>query len=98
MDQKHGPRVVNVFETWCWRRMLKLNWTDRMTNGEVFQRVKEVRILLNILENRRHPRIGHIIRHNGFVLNILEGAISGKKGRGNTSTTTLKASRQMRRS
>jgi len=44
MDQKHGPlgkneeRIINAFETWCWRRMLKIKWTDRITNGEVFQR------------------------------------------------------------
>jgi hypothetical protein len=33
-----------------------------------------------------------------IVVNILEGAISGKKGLGKTSTTTLKASRQIHRS
>ena len=40
---------------------------------------------------------GHIIRHNEFVVNILEGAISGKKGHGKTSTTVLKASHQKQR-
>jgi len=39
----------------------------------------EERLLLKILKNRRHSWIGHIIRHNNFVVNILEGAISGKK-------------------
>jgi hypothetical protein len=28
---------------------------------------------------RRHSWIGHTIRHNEFVVNILEGAISGEK-------------------
>ena len=40
--------VVNVFETWCWRRMLKIKLTDRITNDEVFQRAKEGRLLLKI--------------------------------------------------
>jgi hypothetical protein len=44
--------------------------------------VKEERLLLKILNNRRHSWIGHIIRHNEFVVNILEGAISGKKAMG----------------
>ena len=39
-------RVVNAFETWCWRRMLKTKWRDRITNVEVFQKAKEERLLL----------------------------------------------------
>jgi hypothetical protein len=35
--------------------------------------------ILKILKNRRHSWIGYIIRHNEFVINMLEGAISGKK-------------------
>jgi hypothetical protein len=39
-------RAINAFETWCWRRMLQIKWTDRITNDEVFQRMKEERLLL----------------------------------------------------
>jgi hypothetical protein len=28
-------------ETWCWRRMEKISWTDRVRNEEVLHRVKE---------------------------------------------------------
>jgi len=73
---KNEERVINAFETRCWRRMLKIKWTDRITNEQVFQRVKEERLLLKTLNNRRHLWIGHIIRHNEFVVNILERAIS----------------------
>ena len=45
---KNEERVVNAFETWSWRGMLKIKWTDRITNGEVFQRAKEGRLLLKI--------------------------------------------------
>jgi hypothetical protein len=62
--------------------MLKIMWTDRIMKDEVFQRAKEERLLLKILKNRGHLWIGHIIRHNEFVVNILEGAISGKKAVG----------------
>jgi hypothetical protein len=37
--------VKNVIETWCWRRMLKTKWTDKITNDKVFQRAKEERLL-----------------------------------------------------
>jgi hypothetical protein len=58
------------------------NKIDRITNDEVFQRAKEETLLLKILKNRCNSCIGHRIRHNEFVVNILEGAISGKKARG----------------
>jgi len=38
---KNGERAVNVFGTWCWRGMLKIKRTDRITNDEVFQRAKK---------------------------------------------------------
>jgi len=52
------------------------------TNGEVFQRAKEERLLLKILKNRCHSWIGHTVRHNEFVINILEGAMSGENAVG----------------
>jgi hypothetical protein len=42
-------RVVNAL--WCWRRMLKIKWTDRITSDEVFQRVKQERLLLKHLKS-----------------------------------------------
>jgi hypothetical protein len=45
---KNEERVINAFETWCWLRMLKIKWTDRITNNKVFQREKEEILLLKI--------------------------------------------------
>jgi hypothetical protein len=77
--EKNEERVVNAFETWCWRRMLNIKWTDSIANDEVFQRTKEERLLLKIKKNRSHSWIGHTMRHNKFVVNILERAMSGKR-------------------
>jgi porphobilinogen deaminase len=83
-------RVINAFETWCWRRILKIKWTDRIKNDEVFQRAKEERLLLKILKSGCHSWIGHTIRHNELVVNIFEGAISGKKTVGRPRLQYLK--------
>jgi hypothetical protein len=53
-EGKNEERVVNAFETWSWRGMLKIKLTDRIRNDEVFQRAKEERLLLKILQNRSH--------------------------------------------
>jgi hypothetical protein len=55
---RKNERIVNEFETWCWRRMLKIKWIARITNDEVFQRAKEEKLLLKILKNRSHSSIG----------------------------------------
>jgi len=73
---------MDTFETWCWRIMLKIKWTDRIKNNEVFQRMKDERLIFKILKNGRLSGVGHTIRHNEFVVKILEGAISGKKAVG----------------
>ena len=49
---KNEGRVVNAFETWCWRRILKIKWPDKITNDEVFQRTKEEKLLLKILKTK----------------------------------------------
>jgi hypothetical protein len=41
--------------------------------------MQEERLLLQILKTRSHSWIGYIIRHNDFVVNIIEGALSGEK-------------------
>jgi hypothetical protein len=36
--EKIEEGVVNAFQTWCRRIMLKIKWTDRITHDKVFQR------------------------------------------------------------
>jgi hypothetical protein len=42
VDQKH----LESFEMWCWRRIEKISWTDRVRN-KVLLRVKEQRNILD---------------------------------------------------
>jgi hypothetical protein len=88
--RKREGRVVNAFETWSWRGMLKIKRTGRITNDDVFQTAIEERLLLKIFKNRRHSLIGHTVGHNEFVVNILEGTIYGKKAVGRPRLQYLK--------
>jgi hypothetical protein len=84
-------RIVNAFETCCWRRMLNIKLTGRITKDEVFQKAKEERLFLKIKrKNGSYSLIGHIIRNGEFSVNILKGTIFGKKGCRKPSTTMLK--------
>ena len=51
VDQKY----LKSFETWCWRRMEKINWTDRVRNEEVLHTVKKERkSCIQCIENSSH--------------------------------------------
>ena len=58
--------------------MLKIKWTDRIMYDEVFSKDERRVISFKNLKIRRHSRIGHTVRHNEFVVNVLERAIFGK--------------------
>ena len=48
-DQKY----LESFEMWCWRRMEKISWTDRVRNEEVLLRVNEQRNILHEIRKRK---------------------------------------------
>ena len=85
---------INAFETWCYRRMLRISWTSHTTNIDVLQKigVKETTMsLMNNLKNRKMSYAGHIMRntsgHYDTLLTTLEGRLEGKRGRGRPRRT-----------
>jgi hypothetical protein len=63
---------------WCWRRMEKIIWTDRVRNKEVLHRVKEERNILHTIKRRKAKWIGHILRRNCIVKHMIEGKLEGR--------------------
>jgi hypothetical protein len=49
VDQKH----LKSFEMWCWGRMEKISWTERVRNEKVLVRVKEQRNILHEISKRK---------------------------------------------
>ena len=72
-DQKR----VESFEM-CWRRMEKISWTDHVRNEEVLLRVNEQRNILHELRKRKANWIGHILRRNCLLQQVIEGKIKGQ--------------------
>jgi hypothetical protein len=70
--RKVEQKRLEAFETWCWRRMLKIKWTDKIRNEEVYRTIGEKRTLWNTIGKRRITWIGHTLRNNGFVKNIIQ--------------------------
>jgi len=47
---KVNQKCLESFKIWCWRRMEKIIWTDCVRNGEVLQRLKEGRNILQTIK------------------------------------------------
>jgi hypothetical protein len=63
---------------WCWRRMEKISWTDHVRNEYVLLRVKEQRNILHEIRKRKANWIGHILRRNCLLQQVIEGKIQGE--------------------
>jgi hypothetical protein len=53
---------VDAFDLWCQRRILRINFIQRVTNSEVRRRTGCFQLLPNILRSRRLQLFGHIAR------------------------------------
>ena len=73
-DQKR----LESSEMWCWRRMEKISWTDHVRNEEVLLRVNEQRNILHEIRKRKANWIGHILRRNCILQQVIEGKIKGQ--------------------
>jgi len=66
-DQKH----LESFEMWCWRRMEKISRTDHVRNEEVLLRVNEQRNIIHEIMKRKANWIGHILRRNCLLKQVI---------------------------
>jgi len=73
VDQK----LLESFEMWCWRRMEKISWMDKVRNEEVLLRVKDQRNNLHEISKRKANWIGHILRRNCLLQRVIERKIKG---------------------
>jgi hypothetical protein len=71
---------------WCWRKMEKISWTDRVRNEELLHRVKEERNIVHTIERRKANWIGHILRRNCLLKHVIEGKLEGRKDRNDRKT------------
>ena len=90
-------KKLEAFEMWCYRRILRTSWMDRVTNAEVLRRLnKECEIILHV-KQRKLEYLGHITRNENrysLLLLILQGKVYGKRGPGRRRNSWLQNLRQ----
>jgi hypothetical protein len=58
--------------------MEKISWTDHVRNEEVLLRVREQRNILHEIIKWKAKWIGHILRRNCLLREVIEGKIKGR--------------------
>ena len=58
--------------------MEKISWTDHVRKEEVLLRVSEQRNILHEIRKRKANWIGHILRRNCLLKQVIEGKIKGE--------------------
>ena len=67
---------------WTWRNMQKISWQEHKTNEFVLGFVEEKRKLLDVIKERNKKWLGHILRGDSLIRDVIEGRLEGSRGRG----------------
>lgn len=81
---------IEAFEMWCLRKMMRIPYTDHVTNLEVLRRTNSKKFLRDEITNRKLQYFGHIVRREKIQRLLMDGKIEGCRGRGRPRRTWVK--------
>ena len=79
---KEMERKIEAAEMWFYRRMLKISWTERVTNETVLQRARTKREIMKMIRQRQLRFLGHVMRLQQLESVCVMGKVEGRRGRG----------------
>lgn len=62
-------------------KLLKIKWTERITNEAVLTKITKKQDLWRNIKVRRNKMIGHLLHHESLTKSVIEGDINGYIGR-----------------
>ena len=75
-------RIV-AFELWCWRRLLRVPWTARISNQSILKEINPGISLEGMMLKLKLQYFGHLMqRVDSFEKTLMLGGIGGRKRRG----------------
>ena len=75
--------VIDCFELWCWRRLLRAPWTARRSNQSILKEINPEYSLEGLLLKLNLQNLGHLMqRANLLEKTLMLGKIEGKRRRG----------------
>ena len=74
---------IDVFELWCWRRLLRVPWTVRRSNQSILKEISPKYSLKGLVLKLKLQSFGHLIqRTDSLEKTLMLGRIDGRRRRG----------------
>ena len=76
-------RRIDVFELWCWRRVLRVPWTARRSNQPILKEISAEYSLEGLMLRLKLQYFGHVTRRaDSFQKTLMLGKTEGGRRRG----------------
>ena len=80
--KKAGCWRIDVFELWCWRRLLRVPWTTRRSNQSILKEISPGCSLEGLMLKLKLQYFGHQMgRPDSFEKTLMLGKIEGRRRR-----------------
>ena len=74
---------IDVFELWCWRRLLRVPWTARRSNQSILKEINPEYSLEEMMPTLKLQYFGHLMQRVDPLENtLMVGKIEGKRRKG----------------
>ena len=81
--KKAEHQRIDAFELWCWRRLLRVPWTERRSNQSILKEISPGCSLEGLMLKLKCQYFGHLMRRaDSFEKTRMLGKIEGGRRRG----------------
>ena len=81
--KKTEHQIIDAFELWCWRRLLRVLWTLRRSNQSILKEINPEYSLEGLILKLKLQYFGHLVgRANSVEKTLVLGKIEGRKRKG----------------
>ena len=81
--KKAECQKIDIFELWCWRRLLRIPWTARRSNQSVLEEISPEYSLEGLMLKLKLQNFGHLMQITDSIeKTLMLGKIEGRRRRG----------------
>ena len=81
--KKAERQRIDVFEVWCWRRILKVPWTAKRSNQSILREINPENPLEGLMLKLKLQYFDHLMQtDNSLEKSLMLGKIEGRRRRG----------------